>query len=130
MGIKVIRWSTGEELEGQLNGRELASAAPPTTPYVRINKITLDNSTYIVDYETFGYTEKLPGQHVHFFFNTVAPEQAGRPGRGPWYLYGGPRPFDKYTVADKPSGATEMCALVANADHSVILDSGNCKLLP
>ena len=130
MAIKVIRWSTGEELEGQLNGRELASAAPPTTPYVRINKISVENGVYIVDYETFGYTEQLPGQHVHFFFNTVTPDQAGRPGVGPWYLYGGPRPFNKYTVSDKPANATEMCALVANADHSVIQNSGNCKLLP
>lgn len=130
MAIKVLRWSTGEELEGQLNGRELQPAAPPTTPYVRINKITLDNNVYIVEYETFGYTEQLPGQHVHFFFNTVSPDQAGNPGNGPWYLWGGPRPFNKYTVSDKPANATQMCALVANSNHSVIQESGNCKALP
>jgi serine/threonine protein kinase/S1-C subfamily serine protease len=130
MSINVLRWATGEELEGQLNGRELQAAAPPTTPYVRINKITLDNNRYVVEYETFGYTEQLPGQHVHFFFNTVAPEQAGRPGLGPWILYGGPRPFQDYTVGDRPANATQMCALVANSDHSVIQGSGNCKALP
>jgi serine/threonine-protein kinase len=99
--------------------------------YVRINGITLDSTGhYVVDYETFGYTEQLPGMHVHFFFNTVPPEQAGMPGKGPWYLYGGPRPFTKYRETDRPAAATQMCALVANRDHSVIQESGNCVNLP
>ncbi len=84
----------------------------------------------MVDYETFEYTEVLPGQHVHFFFNTVLPEQAGVPGSGPWKLYGGPRPFDEYLTSDRPAGATQMCILVANANHSVHLESGNCFILP
>jgi hypothetical protein len=83
-----------------------------------------------VDYETFEYIEKLPGDHVHFFFNTVPQEQAGNPGSGPWILYGGPRPFTKYAKKDRPQDATQMCALVANPDHSVRLNSGNCMLLP
>jgi len=105
----------------------------PTYPplYARINSITIDaNNHYVVDYETFGYTEKLPGQHVHFFFNTVTPEQAGMPGSGPWILYGGPRPFTKYKVSDRPAMATQMCALVANSNHSVVAESGNCVDLP
>jgi serine/threonine protein kinase len=104
---------------------------PVGLPYVRINGITLDNQArYIVDYETFVYTEVLPGQHVHFFFNTVPPEQAGNPGKGPWYLWGGPRPFDKFKQSDRPAAATMMCSLVANPDHSVQLNSGTCTLLP
>jgi hypothetical protein len=105
----------------------------PTYPplYVRINGITVGASNeYVVDYETFGYTEVVPGQHVHFFFNTVRPEQAGMPGSGPWILYGGPRPFTRYRVSDRPANATQMCALVANRDHSVIAESGNCVDLP
>jgi serine/threonine protein kinase len=105
----------------------------PTYPplYVRINAITVnDNNQYVVDYETFGYTEKLPGQHVHFFFNSVPPEQAGMPGSGPWKLYGGPRPFTEYKVSNRPANATQMCALVANPNHSVIAESGNCVDLP
>jgi len=99
--------------------------------YVRINGISVNtNQYYVVDYETFGYTEQLPGRHVHFFFNTVTPEQAGMPGSGPWILYGGPRPFAGYRVSDKPTMATHMCALVANSDHSIILESGNCFDLP
>jgi hypothetical protein len=103
----------------------------PTDLYVRINGITLDGNTYVVDYETFGYTEALPGMHVHFYFDTVPVEQAGVPGSGPWVLYGGPRPFRGLTTANKPAGATQMCARVANADHSLYsYDSGNCWYLP
>lgn len=99
--------------------------------YARINSITVNSSgQYVVDYETFGYTEVLPGMHVHFFFDTVPPEQAGSPGSGPWYLYGGPRPFTGYGESDRPAQATQMCALVANSNHSVIAGSGNCVNLP
>lgn len=109
------------------------TATVPSEPFVRINSITLDGSTYVVEYETFGYTESLSGSdsmHVHFFFNTVTPEQAGSPGSGPWELYGGPRPFRKYTTSHKPGAATQMCALVARHNHSIILNSGNCVDLP
>lgn len=103
----------------------------PTGPYTRINNITINQSgAYVVEYETFGFTEQLPGVHIHFFFNTVSPENAGLPGSGPWILYGGPRPFTQYTVNDRPGAATQMCALVANADHSVQLNTGNCYNLP
>lgn len=103
----------------------------PAGPYTRINNITIDaNGAYVVEYETFGFTEQLPGVHIHFFFNTVSAENAGVPGSGPWILYGGPRPFTQYTVNDRPGAATQMCALVANVDHSVQLNTGNCYNLP
>jgi serine/threonine protein kinase len=99
--------------------------------YVRINKITInDANVYVVQYETFGYTEVLPGQHIHFFFDTVPPERAGSPATGPWQIYGGPRPFDLYSLSERPVGATKICALVANPNHSVIPESGNCFDLP
>ena len=98
---------------------------------MRINDITIDESNrYVVAYETFEYTEQLPGMHVHFFFDTVPPEEAGVPGNGPWILYGGPRPFTEYTVNHRPASAMQMCALVANANHSVQPDSGTCFDLP
>lgn len=111
----------------------LEPTATNTLPplYVRINDITINQSnSYVVEYETFGYTEVLPGQHVHFFFDTVPVEEAGSPGPGNWYLYGGPRPFDKYRVSDRPQGATQMCALVANPNHTIIPQTGNCFDLP
>ena len=105
--------------------------APPVTPYVRILGITVDaDQRYVVEYETFGYMEERGGLHVHFFFDTVPPEQAGMPGSGPWIVYYGPRPFTKYTVSNRPGGAMQMCALVANSDHSIQFNSGNCVDLP
>lgn len=107
------------------------TATVPVIPYARINNITINSDNrYVVDYETFGYSEGLPGQHVHFFFNTVDPANAGVPGSGPWVLYGGPRPFTGYSLAERPAGATQLCILVANANHSIQLGSGNCFDLP
>jgi len=84
----------------------------------------------VVDYQVFGFTQALPGRHVHFFFDTVPPTQAGMPGKGPWYVYGGPIPFKGYKVTDRPPGATQMCILYANPDHSVVQNTGNCWDLP
>lgn len=117
-----------------------ATPTPPTRPTAtpteaapaynsRITGIRLDNGTYIVGYETGGFTEQLPGQHVHFYFDTVTEANAGVPGSGPWKLYGGPRPFTQYTEADR-GAATAMCIRVANPDHSIIPGSGNCYPLP
>jgi serine/threonine-protein kinase len=96
---------------------------------VRILGITVDGSRYAVEFAT-GFDAVLPGQHVHFFYDTVPQTEAGLPGSGPWILYAGDSPFTGYTVASKPGSATQMCALVANANHSVNLGTGNCVKLP
>jgi serine/threonine protein kinase len=111
----------------------LVPASPtPTTPYVLITDIRLENQVYVVDYEVHNFPES-PSLHVHMFFDTVMPEQAGSPGSGPWQLtwgaYGNP-PFTKYGPANRPENATQMCALVANPNHSVNLGTGNCYDLP
>jgi hypothetical protein len=98
---------------------------------VEINTIDLENGSYVVHYSPYGYTPQLPGTHIHFFFNTVPPENAGvGPTQETWFLYGGPNPFTGYGVGDRPGGATQMCAPVANADHTVQLNTGNCVDLP
>jgi len=103
----------------------------PTDLYVLINNITIEGEYFIVDYETFGYQPQLPGTHIHFFFDTVPVENAGSPGSGPWILYGGPNPFSGYRVSERPASATQMCARVANSNHSLYdLESGNCFDLP
>jgi serine/threonine-protein kinase len=104
--------------------------ATQTNFYVRIISITRRGSQYEVQYETTGFIERLPWMHIHFFFNTVAPEEAGRPGKGPWVIYGGPRPFSEYGINQAPEGATQMCALVAHANLTIIPGSGNCVDLP
>jgi hypothetical protein len=102
----------------------------PETPYVVITNISLDGSSYVVDFEMHN---SLDGQHVHMFFNSVPPEQAGSPGSGPWKLTGGAygtSPFRDYGPANRPSNATQMCSLIANSNHTIILNSGNCVDLP
>ena len=103
----------------------------PTTPYVLITGIKLESNLYVVDYVVNNFTDS--DMHVHMFFNTVPPEQAGSPGSGPWKLTWGPYgdpPFTQYGPANRPGSATQMCALVANPNHSIILESGNCVDLP
>lgn len=96
----------------------------------RINNISIQGDRYAVDFQTFGFAPQLPGQHVHFFFDTVPPDQAGAPGQGPWKLYGGSSPFTEYAVGERPQDAAQMCILVANEDHSVQPYTGNCVDLP
>ena len=110
-----------------------ATAAPTPTlsPNTsRITAIELAGGSYSVEFETGGFSPSLPGQHVHFFFSTVPPTQAGVPADGPWFVYGGGSPFTGYGPADRPANATQMCILVANPDHSVIQGTGNCFDLP
>lgn len=119
------------ETETRAETATLEPTPTPSTPYVVITSITLENNKYVVNYEVGSFGEK--NLHVHMFFNTVLPEQAGSPGNGPWKLtwgrYGNP-PFTEYGSANKPANATQMCALVANPNHSIILGTGNCVDLP
>ena len=113
-----------------------ALAAAPVDNTARIDRIDLQNGRYWVYFETFGFTPQLPGQHVHFFFDSVPPDQAGAPGSGPWQLYpaspgaANTSPFKLLGVSDRPASASQMCILVANADHSVNQGTGNCVDLP
>ncbi len=112
---------------------ETPNATPtPDTPYVVITDIRTQGDLYAVDYDVFNFPQDA-NLHVHIFFDTVPPEQAGSPGAGPWKLtfgaYGNP-PFTQYGIASRPPDATQMCALVANPNHSVQLNSGNCVDLP
>jgi serine/threonine protein kinase len=114
----------------------IAASLPRVEPpadrhYAIINEITLDDQGhYVVDYETFGFTPAFPGEHIHFFFNTVSRDQAGPPGTGPWFRYGGPWPFTNAAASDRPLNASGLCVLVANPDHTPQPDSGNCWPLP
>jgi len=104
----------------------------PDTPYVVITGIRLENNKYVVDFETVNYPS-APQLHVHMFFNTVPVVQAGSPGSGPWKLTGGPygaSPFTQYGPANRPPDATQLCALVANTNHTIIPNTGNCVDLP
>jgi len=136
--------ATAEQVAAPLATETLAVTATPTetapptatstpdTPYVMITDLQVQGNLYVVDYEVHNFPDGA-NLHVHIFFNTVPPEQAGSPGVGPWKLtwgaFGDP-PFTQYGIANRPAGATQMCALVANPNHSVQLNSGNCVDLP
>jgi actin-like ATPase involved in cell morphogenesis len=119
-------------------GTDELTPPPGVEFFSRINSIDVESERYIVDFEVVGFDPQLSGtnKHVHFFFDTVPPSQAGAPGSGPWQLYPtgsgvvGSSPFTLLGVNDVPSGASEMCILVANSDHSVIPETGNCMKLP
>lgn len=107
-----------------------ATTSPPE-PAVRITQIALSGDRYAVYYETTGYTPNNAQLHIHFFFNTVPPASAGVPANpNNWILYDLPVPFTGYGPSQRPDGASQMCALVANPDHSVRLGTGNCVNLP
>ena len=110
---------------------EIPASPTPSTPYVVITGITLDGNQYSVSYEVANVTSS--SMHVHMFFNNIPPDQAGAGGSGTWKLtYGqyGPSPFTQYGPANKPADATQMCALIANGNHTVIPNTGNCVDLP
>ena len=111
------------------SGQNLKNSPAPYS--AQITGISLVANKYVVQYILNGFVPKLPGGfHEHFFFNNVAPEDAGMPGAGPWKMYGGPVPFTGYSASQRPEGVTQMCVIVANSDHTVIMGSGNCFDLP
>jgi hypothetical protein len=105
--------------------------SPTATPLpeVTITNITLVNDVYVVQYNTIGFEESLPGMHVHFFFDTTPPQEAGRPFSN-FFMHGGPSPYTELRLSDRPQEAVQLCALVANPDHTVQGESGNCFDLP
>ncbi|NTU82738.1 MAG: hypothetical protein HGA45_25780 [Chloroflexales bacterium] len=102
----------------------------PAGQSASITGLTRSGDTYVATFTTTGFTPLAGGPHVHFFFDTVPPEQAGVPGLGPWIVYYGGSPFTGYTVGTRPFGARKLCILMANADHSVRQGTGNCVNLP
>ncbi|RME40436.1 MAG: right-handed parallel beta-helix repeat-containing protein [Caldilineae bacterium] len=126
------------QLEGNNFHHLFLPLALNNVPFARITGITLNGEVYEVAFEASGFTPQLAAgrQHLHFFFDTVPPSEAGVPGAGPWKIYptspGGPAdsPYTGYTRSEKPPGATQMCVLIAEYDHSVRQGSGNCFDLP
>ena len=117
----------------------LLSGPPPGVQfYASIDSIALNGKMLVVTYRAFGFEPRLSGsnKHLHFFFDTVSPANAGSPGTGPWQIFPttegslGESPFTLLTVDNVPPGARQLCVLVANSNHSVIAKTGNCAPLP
>jgi len=110
-----------------------ATSPPTATPtpegrWTEITSITSSGGNYVVQYTT-SYPTPPDGYHVHFFWDTVPVSAAGSPGPGPWYVYYGPIPF-QVAANQRPAGATQLCILVANPNHSINPGTGNCVALP
>ncbi len=107
---------------------------PTPTPggrQARITGITIANGRYAVEYEVFNFTANIGDRHIHFFWDTIPPTEAGIPAPNKnWILYDSPVPFTGYRVSDRPAAANQMCVLVARHDHSVQQNTGNCFDLP
>jgi hypothetical protein len=84
----------------------------------------------VVDYITWGFTLHDPGTHVHFYFDPWSPDHLDQLGIGHRYSSGNSKPFTGLTTANRPEGATQMCAVVIRPDNSVVTGSGNCFPLP
>ena len=110
--------------QGEAAGGKFSSA---------IENVTVADDRYVIQYRKSGFEDCPEAQdcmHLHFFFNTVQPEAAVLPGEGPWKLYYGPSPHDGYRVAERPAAATQICVLVANADHTGHPVTTRCVDLP
>ena len=110
-----------------------------------ITDIALDGDRIVADYETVdfdplifeaGKTGTPDDHHVHFFFNTTSPENAGSNGNPPgvWFIWdraagGGELRFDDLT-RDQAGDASQLCVRVSDSSHAVEADSGNCVDLP
>jgi actin-like ATPase involved in cell morphogenesis len=110
-----------------------------------ITNLQLAGDHYVLDYTTTGFDPLIyqagkqgtPGDHnVHFFFDTTLPQNAGTNGHPPgqWWIWdrpsgGGQLRFDQARVADR-GAARRLCILVADPQHAVEPDSGNCVDLP
>jgi molecular chaperone DnaK len=112
------------ELSEPVSGWIPAADAQPVEPgdRVTITGIELEGDRYLVEYSANYEPLISTGEavHIHFFFDSVAVEEAGVPGNGPWILYDTPAPFSEYGPADRPEGATRMCATPATSDHRVV----------
>ncbi len=106
------------------------------------HSISLVDRKYVVEYHAVGFDPLIGAEgtnHVHFFYDTVSPDQAGAPGAGPWAVWdlaaGGGQPiFDGFTLDNLDTtggvGATQICIAVADFDHSIQLDTVSCMPLP
>ena len=73
----------------------------------------------------------MPGRATALLLRHGPADEGRAPGAvHDWILYAGPVPFTGYKVTDRPAGAKQMCILVANHDHSVVQETGNCVDLP
>jgi actin-like ATPase involved in cell morphogenesis len=110
---------------------------------VFIDELRAEGEDLVAEYTTIGYEPRIADgddttHHIHFYFDTVADEEAGVPGPGPWTIWDldseGQKVFrgdGALKVSDIPDGATQLCAVAATHDHRLDEDpKPSCADLP
>ncbi len=87
---------------------------------------TLDGATLSVPFST-GATLSETGTKVAFTWGSEQTIGAGSTQEFESYVGGSPA---RFPASDAPDGATEICAVLANADFTEQTGSGNCQDLP
>jgi hypothetical protein len=116
-----------------------------------ITDLRLEGGTYVASYEVKDFDPIIfdeangvgsaEDHHVHFYYDTIAAENAGTNGPSPgiWEIWdrlrdNGQFRFDAFTQANQGEkggdGAGKLCIAVADSAHGVEADSGNCVDLP
>lgn len=112
------------------------TAPPPEGRYLTLDSIRVEDGRYVVEYTPYRFEPDIDdasAYHVHFFWDTYTPEQAGldAPERGVtvglWELWDLPV-FDAFAVADRPPGAQRICAVVAT-HHHLVDDPANAECI-
>ncbi len=98
---------------------ELAKATSLPQPYAQITSINVVGLNYSVNFTTDGYTNVQGGMHTHFYFNNEDSTVMNK-------MYTGASPYILPIGLEILNGATELCVVASNPDHSIILNSGNC----
>lgn len=96
--------------------------ATVTTEDVMINGITQDGDDFLVDFTTIDFTNSLVGLHTHFYFDTEQNDVTNK-------MHFGGSPYG-LPISSIDSGATQLCTIVGNSDHSINPGTGNCFTLP
>ena len=125
-----------------------ALALAPSGLCAAISDITIVNGFYRATFETSGFIPRIEGfdsdfvagdNHLHFFFDSTLPANAGVNGDpiGDWLLWGladgdGQFVFDAFAPSSNRTGASRMCVVVVDENHNVLDDgqNGNCVDLP
>jgi hypothetical protein len=93
-----------------------------SAPYVAITNIQILGTQYLVDFVPYGYTPTPGGMHTHFYYNTESSLILDK-------MFSGPSPYSLET-STKPANATQLCAIVSEANHTPLTNSGYCYFLP
>ena len=105
---------------------------PATRPMAAIEGIGIDEKgRYTAVFIVANFEPAYPGgTHMHFFWSTFSPTDVGIGGDANRLSHGELAPFAGFRTDERPPTATDLCVVVANPDHSIIPESGNCYPLP